>query len=230
MLAHNMIERRFHNSMHELVAAFTDFATLILRNALMQNNKVSLVVPGGQTPRDYLPALARQALPWERVYITLSDERWVETQADASNERLVRNYFLKDQAEKAHFIGLKTSHAHSSEALTTVHERLCQLPRPFNLTVLGLGQDGHIASLFPGMILDQDTPYLCQAVEPPLAPSLRISLTLPALASSCHIALVVTGIAKRQLLDRLIKNPDPLIPFVQLMQQCQSPITVFETN
>ncbi len=225
-----MIERRIYNSMHELSAAFADFAASILRDALMQNNNVSLVVPGGQTPRDYLPALARQALPWERVYITLSDERWVETQADASNERLVRSYLLKDKAEKAHFIGLKTPHAHPSEALATVHERLCQFPRPFNLTVLGLGEDGHIASLFPGMPPDQDTPYLCQTAEPPFAPSSRISLTLPVLASSCHIALVVTSIAKRQLLDRLINNPDLTIPFVQLVQQCQSPITIFETN
>lgn len=225
-----MIERRFYDSMHELIAAFADFATSILRNALRQNDKISLVVPGGQTPRDYLPVLARQILPWERVYITLSDERWVETQADTSNERLVRNYFLKDKAEKAHFIGLKTSHSHPSEALVTVHERLCQLPWPFSLAVLGLGEDGHIASLFPGMRLKQDTPYLCQAAEPPFAPSPRISLPLPALASSCHIALVITGIAKRQLLDRLIKNPNPLIPFVQLMQQCHSPITIFEIN
>jgi 6-phosphogluconolactonase len=80
------------------------------------------------------------------------------------------------------------------------------------------------------MTPDQDTPYLCQAAEPPFAPSSRISLTLPVLASSCHIALVVTSTAKRQLLDRLINNPDPLIPFVQLVQQCQSQITVFETN
>ncbi|SFM63037.1 6-phosphogluconolactonase [Nitrosomonas communis] len=225
-----MIERHFYDSMHELSAAFADFAASILRKALIQNNKVSLVVPGGQTPHDYLPILAREALPWERVYITLSDERWVETQADISNERLVRNYLLKDKAEKAHFIGLKTSHSCPSEALATVHERLCQLPRPFNLTVLGLGEDGHIASLFPGMRLEQDTFYLCQAAEPPFAPSQRISLVLPVLASSYHIALVVTGIAKRQLLDRLINNPDPLIPFGQLVQQCQSPITIFETN
>lgn len=225
-----MIERRFHKSMHDLAAAFADFAASILRNALMQANTASLVVPGGQTPRNYLPVLARQALPWENIYITLSDERWVDTNAETSNERLLRTYLLINKAEKAHFIGLKTAHSHPSEALTTVHARLCQLPRPFSLTVLGLGEDGHIASLFPGATLEQDSSYLCQAAEPPIAPSARISLTLPALASSHHIALVVTGIAKRQLLDQLIEAPDPLIPFVQLMQQCQSPITLFETD
>ncbi|WP_256203612.1 6-phosphogluconolactonase [Nitrosomonas sp. Nm58] len=230
MLADDMIERRSYESMHTLAAAFADFAASILRNTLMRNNTASLVVPGGQTPRDYLPALSRQTLPWENIYITLSDERWVETQADASNERLVRNCFLKEMAEKAHFIGLKTMHSHPSQALATVHERLSQLPWPFSLTVLGLGEDGHIASLFPGAAPNQVTQYLCQAVEPPIAPSLRISLTLQALARSRHIVLVVTGIAKRQLLDQLIKNPDPSIPFVQLVQQSQSPITIFEMD
>jgi 6-phosphogluconolactonase len=84
--------------------------------------------------------------------------------------------------------------------------------------------------LFPGAAPNQVTQYLCQAVEPPIAPSLRISLTLQALARSRHIVLVVTGIAKRQLLDQLIKNPDPSIPFVQLVQQSQSPITIFEMD
>lgn len=225
-----MIERRSYENMHALAAAFAGFAASILRNALMQSNTASLVVPGGQTPRNYLPALSRQALPWENIYITLSDERWVETQADASNERLIRHYFLKEMAEKARFIGLKTTHSHPSEALATVHERLSQLPRPFSLTVLGLGEDGHIASLFPGAALNQVMPYLCQAAEPPVAPSPRISLTLQALARSRHIALVATGIAKRQLLDQLIRNPDPSIPFVQLMQQSQFPITIFEMD
>lgn len=225
-----MIERRYHDNKHESAAAFADFAASILRQALQQNHTASLVVPGGQTPRDYLPVLARQVMPWENVYVTLSDERWVECQSDLSNERLARTCFLKDQAKKAHFIGLKTAHAHPAAALTAVQERLCQLPRPFNLTVLGLGEDGHIASLFPGMTLTQDTPFLCLAAEPPLAPSQRISLTLPALASSCHIVFIVSGSAKRQLLDRLINTPNPLIPFVQLMLRCHSPITIFETN
>jgi 6-phosphogluconolactonase len=225
-----MIQRHLYENIDDLAAAFADFAASILRDALKQNNVASLVVPGGQTPRYYLPTLSKQALPWENIYITLSDERWVEIQADASNERLVRDHLLKVKAETAHFIGLKTSHTYPAEALATVHERLCRLPRPFDLTVLGLGEDGHIASLFPGAVLNQDTPYLCQAVDPPIAPNPRISLTLPALASSLHIALVVTGITKRQLLDQWIKFPDPSIPFVQLLQQSQSPLTIFEMN
>lgn len=216
--------------MQALAAAFASFAASILHNALVQHPTASLVVPGGQTPRNYLPALSHQALPWENVYITLSDERWVDTKADTSNERLVRDCLLKHKANKAHFIGLKTGHSHPSEALATVHERLSLLPLPFSLAILGLGEDGHIASLFPGTAYNQDTPYLCQAIYPPIAPSPRISLTLAALANSHHLVLVVTGIAKRQLLDQLIKRPDPLIPFVQLVQQCQSPVTIFETD
>lgn len=225
-----MIERRHHESLHELATAFADFAASILRDALRQNNTASLVVPGGETPAYYLPVLAHQVLPWQNIYITLSDERWVETEEEASNERLVRDCFLEHMPEKAHFIGLKTPHSHASEAIIMVHERLSRLPRPFTLTILGLGEDGHIASLFPGLTMNHNTPYLCQAVDPPIALSPRISLTLPALVDSHHIALVIKGITKRQLLERLIRNPDPRIPFVQLMQQSQSPITIFETD
>lgn len=225
-----MIQRHFYENRHGLATAFADFAASILREALKQNKMASLVIPGGQTPRDYLPALSNQILPWGNVYVTLSDERWVETTADASNERLVRDYLLTNQAEKARFIGLKTPHAHPSQALAIVHDRLSRLPLPFDLTILGLGEDGHIASLFPGAALNQATPYLCQAVDPPIAPTSRISLTLSALASSRHIALVVTGVAKRRLLDQLIKFPDPSIPFVQLTQQSRSSITILETN
>lgn len=225
-----MIERHCYDNIPALTAAFADFAASILRRALAQHPTVTLVVPGGQTPRTYLPVLSQQALPWENVYITLSDERWVATQAEASNERLVREHFLINKAQKAHFIGLKTPHSQPSDAVAAVHERLTLLPFPFSLTILGLGEDGHIASLFPGTMLDLATPYLCQAVEPPIAPNPRISLTLSALANSQHIALIVTGMAKRQLLDHLSESADPSLPFVQLTQRSPSLITIFETN
>lgn len=225
-----MIERHHHANMQALATTFADFAASTLRSALRDSPAITLVVPGGQTPRAYLPALSQQALPWKNIHITLSDERWVEAQADASNERLVRECLLINEARNAHLVGLKTPHLRPSDAVATVHERLTRLPAPFSLTILGLGEDGHIASLFPGVVHDPTNPYLCQAVEPPIAPSSRISLTLSALADSCHIAVVVTGAVKRQLLDQLIESPDPSIPFAQLIRLSSSPITIFETN
>ena len=128
------------------------------------------------------------------------------------------------------FVGLKTRHDTPFDAVDEIHQRLGQLPLPLSLMVLGLGEDGHIASLFPGMNPDLLSTHNCVAVAPPVAPSLRVSLSLEMLANSEHIALAVTGESKRQLLDRLSENPNPKLPIFWLLQRTHAPITVFETE
>lgn len=226
-----MIQRHYCANLNQLAADFTDYSAKILSDALTQYRKTSLVVPGGNTPRHYLPSFGRQSLRWRDVTVTLSDERWVDTTTAASNERLINQHFLAYMPEAADFVGLKTDHSKPEQAIETVNKRLANLPLPFNLTVLGLGEDGHIASLFPGMNPDLENNHLCIAAEPPVAPSSRLSLSLPLLASSRNIAVVVTGAAKRQLINKLTCTvPDQKIPFVWLMQQSRSPIIIFETD
>ena len=226
-----MIQRHYCANLNQLTVDFADYSASILRDALAKNQKTSLVVPGGNTPRHYLPSLARQPLRWPDVTVTLSDERWVDTKTAASNERLVTEHFLTHMLETANFIGLKTHHSSPSEAIETVHKRLANMPRPFDLTVLGLGEDGHIASLFPGMDPDLTTAHLCLCVEPPIAPSPRISLALTTLADSRNIAVVVIGAKKRRLIDQLTSAPqNQQIPFAWLMQRSHSPIMIFETD
>jgi len=225
----NQIQRHYCRDLKDLVVSFTDFSTSVLRNALACHEKISLVVPGGNTPRFYLPSLGQQLLRWQDVTVTLSDERWVDIDTNTSNEALVKKYFLSHMP--AHFVGLKTSHDSPLQAINTICQRLSNLPQPFSLTILGLGEDGHIASLFPGLNLTLQTMRWCLAVQPPVAPSLRISLSLNALANSQVIVFAVTGATKRLLLDRLIDTyPDPDIPFVWLMQQSSASIIVFETD
>ncbi|UJO98985.1 MAG: 6-phosphogluconolactonase, partial [Nitrosomonas sp.] len=125
---------------------------------------------------------------------------------------------------------LKTDHGNPFDAIEAIHQRLDKLPLPLSLTVLGLGEDGHIASLFPGMNPDLTDTHHCVAVAPPVAPSLRVSLSLKLLAESEQIVLVVTGENKRRLLDRLTTNPDSKIPFIWLSQLVNSKITILETN
>jgi 6-phosphogluconolactonase len=226
-----MIQRHYCANLNQLAADFTDYSATILRDALAKHRKISLVVPGGNTPRHYLPLLGRQALRWQDVVVTLSDERWVDASTAASNERLINQHFLAYMPEPADFVGLKTDHDKPEQAIETVNRRLVNTPIPFNLTVLGLGEDGHIASLFPGMDPDIESDFLCVAVEPPVAPSPRISLSLPLLARSRNIIIVVTGATKRQLINELTRSaPDQKIPFVWLMLHSHSPIIIFETD
>lgn len=224
------MQRNHFAGLDQLTRGLADYTTETLRNALSKSSEVSLVVPGGSTPRHYLPVLARCALPWDNITITLSDERWVDSHDEASNERLITTHFLAHVPSTPRFIGLKTPHHTPDAAIHAVHQRLAQLPLPFSLTLLGLGEDGHIASLFPGMNPDLPAVHHCIAVEPPIAPSPRISLSLKTLADSEQIALVVVGRSKRQLLDRLNEQPDPQIPLVWLLQRRQSPIVVFEAD
>jgi len=224
------MQRHVFPNIEELSQAFADFAATSLQNTLAQKQQATLVVPGGNTPRYYLPALAKCKLPWDRIIVTLSDERWVDVTDEQSNEHLVNQHLMNHLPANTRFVGLKTRHDTPFDAVDEIHQRLDRLPLPLSLTVLGLGEDGHIASLFPGMNPDLTDTHHCIAVAPPVAPSLRVSLSLKLLAESEQILLVVTGESKRRLLDRLTTNPNSNIPFIWLSQLANSKITILEAN
>ncbi len=231
MFLSDLIQRKHYPNIAQLAESFADYAVTTLNDSLAKSPAATLVVPGGNTPRHYLPALAAtRDLPWDKIAITLSDERWVDVNDEASNERLVRKNLLEHLPKKTNFIGLKTQHQTPAEAIQTIHQRLDCLPQPLSLTILGLGEDGHIASLFPGMNPALAEPHHCIAIDQPLTLSPRISLSLNMLASSQHIALVVIGKKKRQLLDDLDEHSDPQIPLVWLLQRREMPIMIFETD
>lgn len=231
MCLSDLIQRKHYPNIAQLAESFADYAAVTLKDSLAKKPAATLVVPGGNTPRHYLPALAAiRDLPWDKITITLSDERWVDVNDEASNERLVRKNLLEHLPKNTNFISLKTKHQTPHEAIETIHQRLDGLPQPVCLTVLGLGEDGHIASLFPGMSSMLTAPHHCIAIDRPIASSPRISLSLNVLAGSQHIALVVVGKAKQQLLDHLSEYPDPQIPLVWLLQHRETPIMVFETD
>lgn len=224
------MQRNAYPDIECLSHGFAGYAATVLQNALAQKQKATLAVPGGNTPRYYLPALAHSKLPWHRITITLSDERWVNADHEQSNERLIKQHLMAHLPANSSFVGLKTRHDHPFDAMGEIHQHLDNLPLPLSLTVLGLGEDGHIASLFPGMNPDLLSAHHCVAVEPPIAPSPRVSLSLDMLANSEHIALVVIGKAKRWLLDQLSEHPDPGLPITWLLQRTHAPITTFETE
>ena len=223
------LQRKVYPDIESLSQGFADFAATALQNTLSRRPQATLVVPGGGTPRHYLPALAQCKLPWDRITITLSDERWVDTSDDQSNEKLIKQHLLSHLPANTPFVGLKTPHDNPFDAIETLHQRLDSLPLPVSLAVLGLGEDGHIASLFPGMNPDSLPAHHCIAAAPPIAPSLRMSLSLKMLADSEQIVLVVTGERKRRLLDQLDENPDPELPVLWLLQHTRTVVNIFET-
>ncbi len=204
-----------------------------LRQAIKARGRATLVVSGGTTPKPLFLALARQDLDWDRVTITLADERWVDTTAADSNERLVRQYLLQDQAGAAKLIGLKNKATTAKEGEKECAQRLAGLPRPFDLVILGMGGDGHTASFFPGArrlpeALDMKSGRDCLAISPPKAPHDRMTLTLPVLLDSRQIILHITGQAKKKVLEQAMADgPATAMPIRTILRQQQTPLSVY---
>jgi 6-phosphogluconolactonase len=199
-----------------------------------ERGRASLVVPGGSTPGPLFDALGGRDLPWNRVDVTLNDERWVSPGEDGSNERLVRQRLLAGPAAAARFVGLKTGHARAADGLAEVSDRLAGMARPFDVMLLGMGADGHTASLFPGsQALEASLHGDAAEVQAVTAcgargSAKRITLALPALLDSRFIALLVTGEEKLETLARAKAGSDPLdCPIRAVLQGSDTPVHVY---
>lgn len=206
-----------------------------LTDGVSARGAASLVVSGGTTPGDLFDSLSTQSVPWDKVWITLSDERWVAPDRDESNERLVRTRLLKGAAAAAKLVPLKTTDASPDAAKAKVDTAISAMPRPFDVVLLGMGDDGHTASLFPraaglGTALDATRPDLVQAVhaEHASATSDRISLTLRAILDSKLVVLLVRGDAKRDAYRKAAAGTDALeAPVRAVLHQSQTPVRVY---
>jgi len=206
---------------HAAPTAVADTVVNMLSAALLQRAEASLVVPGGRSAMTILPLLTKTDIDWGRIKITLTDERWVPANHPDSNERLVRETLLN--ATGAQFIGLKTTAASPPEALQECETRLQNIVQPFDVVFVGMGNDGHIASLFPSSPIESG--YF-QAAQRPDHP--RISMTPTCLLSSRHIILPISGNQKRTVFDRAMHpGPTSEYPVRHLLHQDQTPISVF---
>ncbi len=224
-----MSEWREFRSRADLDAALAAQLAAELCADLRVHPRSSIAVSGGSTPRNMFGALAAAELDWERVAITLVDERWVEPDDPDSNEALVRDRLLRERAAAADFVGLKTPGADCDTAVVEVTARLERLPRPFTAVVLGMGSDGHTASWFPqahnlDLLLDPANPARVAATDPVTAPHPRMTLTLAAVLDSRHIHLHITGAGKRQVLAAAV---DRDYPVASVLAQTKTPLTIW---
>src|ERR1700720_1453695 len=145
--------------------------------------------------------LRAEELDWSSVCVALADERWVDPPDPASNEKLVRDVLLKGPAAAAGFFGLKNGAPTPDMGAVSAWETFARVPRPFDAVVLGMGDDGHTASLFPGSpnlpsALNAAAVPGCVGMRAPVAPQPRLSLNLSALLDARRIVILITGEAK----------------------------------
>jgi 6-phosphogluconolactonase len=163
-----------------------------LQARLARDGKAALAVSGGTTPVAFFEQLARERLDWAHVTVTLVDDRCVPETSDRSNVRLVNEHLLQHEAKAAMFLPLRVGQDQAIAPLL-----------PFAAIVLGMGLDGHTASLFPGgdnLAAALAGPHLIETMRAPGAPEPRVTLTLPALLHSGFLALHIEGAAKREAL------------------------------
>ncbi|MDG1121381.1 MAG: 6-phosphogluconolactonase [Glaciecola sp.] len=196
----------------------------ILQIAIAEKGQASLIVSGGNTPKPLFAALSQADLDWSKVVISLADDRWVDINDDASNDKLVREHLLVGKAAAAKFISLKHDFADANDAVVACEAALDDVQMPFDVLILGMGEDGHTASLFPcsqelpaGLDLDSGKKYI--AVQPTTAPHQRMSLTLPALLASNHIFLHLTGDAKQAVVAQALASTETQMPIKAVLDR-----------
>ncbi|HEX5776710.1 MAG TPA: 6-phosphogluconolactonase [Caulobacteraceae bacterium] len=191
-----------------------DAIAAALRDAVLERGAATFIATGGRTPAPVYDQLARADLPWDKVSVTLTDERWVDPLSPDSNERLVRDHLFVERGAAAAFAPLKTAHATPAEAV----EEVCGLLAPVlpaDVVLLGMGEDGHVASLFPGGRVEAEG--LAVGVETG-APQPRLSLTFQALEPRRLTVLLISGEAKRRVLEH-----GEGLPVHRLLSRAQAP-------
>lgn len=176
-----------------------------LNAGLLTHDRVSFAVPGGTTPGPVFDSLSAADLHWDRINVMLTDERWVPEEHERSNTRLLRERLLTNRAAMAHFVPLYAETETPEEAMDGLIAGIMPV-LPVSVLLLGMGADGHIASLFPGAdrlsdALESDAPPL-MAMRAPGAPEPRVTLTAPVLSEAMSIHILITGEEKRDALER----------------------------
>lgn len=217
----------------QLAGALATAVAALLRQGLAAREQASLVVSGGTTPGPFFIKLRQKDLAWERVVITLADERWLAPEYEASNERLVRALLLRDRASQASFIPLKNRAATAMAGEEECCRALARIPRPFDVIVLGMGLDGHTASLLPGSArlakaLDPDIGQDCLAIPPIPGQHERMTLTLPTLLHARQLFLHCTGRKKKQVMfQAMADGPVAALPIRAILRQQQTPVHIY---
>ncbi|MHC8328447.1 6-phosphogluconolactonase [Pseudomonas sp. LB1P83] len=194
-----------------------------LSDAIDARGTATLVVSGGRSPVAFFQNLAKQKLDWSKVVITLADERWVPVEHADSNAGLLKRYLLQGPAAKAQFLSLYSATANLELAAEQADRLLAELP-PIDVLILGMGDDGHTASLFPNSpnladALKADGTRRCYPMLAPTVPHQRLTMSRALLASAKHTVLSISGQSKLTTLSAALAGDDvaamPIRAFLQ---------------
>ncbi|MEE9348045.1 MAG: 6-phosphogluconolactonase [Robiginitomaculum sp.] len=224
------------SSIQEMIKFISAQTASILSAAIKARGSASYVAAGGSTVPPLFEALSNSDIDWEKVNITLSDDRWVKPSDPTSNHFLVTNTLLQNKASRANFAPLLRHCEMPEQAITLSDAAIHAIAKPFDVTLLGMGADMHVASLIPnapgtGRALDTSRPAMVCKIGPvdgPNGAEIRLSLTLRAILESKVIFIMITGDEKLKSLKKasLLKDPTSS-PVSAILHQTKCPVYVY---
>ena len=210
-----------------------DIAT-ILSSSVEKKGNALLLLSGGTTPAELYRELGSRHIPWEKVFVLPTDARWLSQDDDGSNDGMIRRTLLHGPAAAANFLPLYGGERTAQDALSRLHATISALPTP-DVSLLGLGEDGHVASLFPssGNFMQAMTAEGGEFVVPIIAPNAavtpeRLTLSLPFLLTALDTFIFFHGTVKLSVYEKALESGAVEdLPFRAVVQQDKSPVSVY---
>jgi len=225
---------------------FTDRAAMIeslyqvfskdLAQALQQQSSATLLLSGGSTPIPLYQRISTANISWEDVSVALVDERWLDAEHAASNERLLIENMLINKAATANFTGMKNQYQSPFDGEAECNARYANLPSPYTICLLGMGSDGHTASLFPqaqGLVAALDSNQYCapiRAVKSDVTGDNveRMTMTPWSILQSRRLILLMTGADKWEVFQQAHQSgASKELPISIFIHQDRVPLEVY---
>jgi 6-phosphogluconolactonase len=212
-------ERRIFDTSAALAETLAQDVAAWLQAAVAEKDSAVLAVSGGNTPTPFFVALSQLKIDWAKVQVTLVDERQVAEASARSNAKLVKESLMRDEAAKAQFVPLYEN------------PNAANLSR-FDVVILGMGNDGHTASFFPGgdhlrAALDLGLPHSIVTMNAPGAGEPRLTFSLARLLAAKHLCLHIQGEDKMKVLDQALAGDDKFEMPVRAVLHSQKPVSLY---
>jgi 6-phosphogluconolactonase len=216
-----------------LAEALADRVAASLADAISARGEASLAVSGGSTPKAFFRALSGRELDWQKVVVTLVDERFVPETSDRSNHALVAGSLLQDKAARAKFVPLYHAVADAEDAAMVATGDAKRMPQPFDVVVLGMGGDGHTASFFPGgnnleRALNPKSQRGVITMQADGAGEPRLTFTFSALQDARLLVLHIEGAAKKPVIEQaLAEGKESALPIGRVIAMASSDTEIY---
>jgi len=231
--AHARIRHSGFGTGGELAEALAGTVAGALTAAITARGAATLAVSGGNTPKAFFVALSKRPIDWDKVTVTLVDERMVGPAHERSNQRLASLFLLQNKAAEALFVPLYSEGYDAAAVAEMASNKIDALALPFDVVILGMGTDGHTASFFPGgttlaAVTDPGCSQSVMSIEAPDAGEPRLTLTLPRIVEAGLVVLHIEGEAKKAVLAKALQaGPETELPIRYVLRHARTPVEIY---